>query len=157
VTPPRALTEAQAALVRTSLARLLLHPDEAARDFYARLFVLDPDSRALFRNDLHAQGQKFVATLNVFAGDLTRFGAMRAAARRLGVRHAEYGVQPTQYAPAGQALLATLEAQLGDTFTPETREAWALAYALLTEEMLAGEERWVLSRAMEKQAIQRIK
>ncbi|GGO35697.1 hemoglobin [Deinococcus humi] len=138
MTPTPFLTEAQEALVRASLARLLLDPDEAARDFYNRLFAADPDVRALFRNGLHAQGQKFIATLDVFAGDLSRFGALRASVRRLGVRHAEYGVRPEQYATVGEVLMETLEARLGPAFTPEVRNAWALTYALLAGEMLAG-------------------
>ncbi|MFC4453616.1 globin domain-containing protein [Deinococcus sonorensis] len=139
MTPPLSLTDAQEGLVRTSLARLLRDPDEAARDFYDRLFAADPDARALFRGDLHAQGQKFIATLDVFAGDLSRFGTLRAAARRLGARHAGYGVRPGQYATVGDALLATLAARLGPDFTPEVREAWTLAYRLLAAEMRAGE------------------
>ena len=110
-------TEAQEALVRASLARLLLNPDEVAQDFYDRLFATAPDVRALFRNDLHAQGQKFIDTLDVFAGDLSRFGALRASVRRLGVRHAEYGVRPEQYATVGEVLLETLGARLGADFT----------------------------------------
>ena len=40
------------------------------------------------------------------------------------------------YASVGQALLWTLERGLGEAFTPEVRDAWAAAYALLSAAMI---------------------
>jgi hemoglobin-like flavoprotein len=56
----------------------------------------------------------------------------------LGRRHASYGVEPRHFELAGIALLATLEAELGDAFTPEARAAWQHAYEILAEAMVAA-------------------
>jgi hemoglobin-like flavoprotein len=56
----------------------------------------------------------------------------------LGRRHAPYGIEPRHFELAGIALLATLEAELGDAFTPEARAAWQRAYELLAEAMVAA-------------------
>ena len=53
------------------------------------------------------------------------------AVRRLGERHAHYGVQPHHYATVGEALLWTLEQLFGPAFTPQVAEAWSEAYQLL--------------------------
>ena len=39
------------------------------------------------------------------------------------------------YASVGSALLWTLEKGLGETFTPEVKDAWGTAYGLLASHM----------------------
>jgi hemoglobin-like flavoprotein len=56
----------------------------------------------------------------------------------LGRRHVGYGVQPWHFATVGAAFLATLEAGLGDAFTPEARDAWTHAYETLAGAMVAA-------------------
>ncbi|OYW09170.1 MAG: hypothetical protein B7Z53_03465, partial [Rhodospirillales bacterium 12-71-4] len=56
----------------------------------------------------------------------------------LGERHGTYGVQPAHYDTVATALLDVLQDGLGTAFTPELREAWAAAYALLAETMIAA-------------------
>ncbi|SMB78306.1 globin family protein [Deinococcus hopiensis] len=135
---PPSLTPQQMALVQGSLARALPEASEVAGLFYDRLFALDPSLRALFLGDMAAQGRKLVDTLDVFAGDLTRLPALRPAMRRLGQRHADYGVRPEHYATVSEALLWALEQALGEGFTPEVRGAWEAAYAVIAREMLSG-------------------
>ena len=50
--------------------------------------------------------------------------------------HVGYGVREEHYATVGAALLWTLEQGLGEGFTPETRDAWAAAYGLLSSAMI---------------------
>ena len=47
----------------------------------------------------------------------------------LGERHRRYGATPALYLGFGACLLETLEKALGDRWTPEAAEAWAVTYA----------------------------
>ena len=58
--------------------------------------------------------------------------------RNLGSRLVGYGVQTQHDQTVGVALLWTLEQGLGDTFTPEVRDAWASADGLLSDAMQLG-------------------
>jgi hemoglobin-like flavoprotein len=69
---------------------------------------------------------------------LDRLDALAPTLASLGRRHAGYGVQDRHYDTVGAALLWTLEQGLGADFTPEVRQAWAGAYALLARTMQAG-------------------
>jgi hemoglobin-like flavoprotein len=53
-------------------------------------------------------------------------------------RHVGYGVRAADYQTAGEALVASLAAVLGDAFDPEARQARVLAYNLMAETMLDG-------------------
>ncbi len=128
----------QMALVRISLTHALPHAATLAAVFYARLFELDPSARRLFPQDMTRQGHKLIDMLDALAGDLTRWDALRPAARRLGARHANYGVVDGHYGTVGAALLWALERTLAQHFTSEVRDAWAAVYDVLADEMRAG-------------------
>ena len=129
------MTPEQIALVQTSFERVAPNAEAVAALFYDRLFVLDPAARRLFKGDMREQGRKLMAMLTVVVRGLTRLDQLVPAVEALGRRHATYGVQDSQYATVGSALLWTLEQGLGPDFTPETREAWATAYGVLATTM----------------------
>jgi hemoglobin-like flavoprotein len=129
------LSARDVALVQASFERVLPIADEAAALFYARLFELDPGLRALFRNDLAAQGRALMGMLRVAVAGLSRLDQIVPAVQALGRRHAAYGVTDAHYATVASALLWALERGLGDAFTPETRSAWVTVYTLLATAM----------------------
>jgi hemoglobin-like flavoprotein len=133
--PGAPLSARDIALVQASFQQVLPIADEAAALFYARLFELDPSLRALFRDDLAAQGRALMGMLRVAVAGLTRLDQIVPAVQALGRRHAAYGVTDAHYAAVAGALLWTLERGLGDTFTPETRSAWVAVYTLLATTM----------------------
>jgi hemoglobin-like flavoprotein len=49
--------------------------------------------------------------------------------------HRRYGVRDADFDTVGEALLWALKQGLGTAFTPEVREAWATAYALVSDVM----------------------
>ena len=69
-------------------------------------------------------------------GGLDNLEAIVPAVQELGVRHVNYGVKEEDYATVGSALLSTLEAGLGDAFTPEVKEAWTITYTTLSTTMI---------------------
>jgi len=131
------MTPEQITRVQDSFRLVAPIQETAARLFYGRLFETAPQLRLLFQHtDIEEQGRKLMATLGFVVGSLRRPDALLPAARGLAARHTRYGVEETHYAHVGAALLWTLEQGLGDSLTPETREAWAAAYAMLSGAMI---------------------
>ena len=129
------LSAQEIALVQGSFEQVLPIADTAAALFYGRLFELDPSLRALFRNDMVAQGRALMGMIKVAVAGLTRLDQIVPAVQVLGRRHGGYGVRDEHYATVASALLWTLERGLGEAFTPETRAAWVKVYTLLAETM----------------------
>jgi hemoglobin-like flavoprotein len=111
--------------------------EPAAAIFYRRLFELDPSLRPLFPADLTLQGRKLMQAIGFVVANLKVPDRLLPAVSALGERHGGYGVQPDHYQTVGKALLLTLADGLGDAFTQEVREAWAAAYGLLAQVMIA--------------------
>jgi nitric oxide dioxygenase len=80
----------------------------------------------------------FMGALTMVVRSLDNLATILEQIQTLGRRHAGYGVQPRHFAMAGVALLDTLEARLGDTFTPEARAAWTRAYETLAGALIAA-------------------
>jgi methyl-accepting chemotaxis protein len=132
------MTPEQITLVQASYQRLGPRlPDMAAR-FYQELFRRDPALRSLFTIDLAEQQVRFAHKLTELVEAIPRLDELLAHTRALGARHVGYGVRAADYQTVGAALFDALAAVLGDGFDPETRQAWVLAYNLMSETMLDG-------------------
>jgi nitric oxide dioxygenase len=132
------MTPEQINLVQSSFEKVVPIADDAAALFYARLFEIAPEVQPLFKGDMADQGRKLMMTLGTVVRSLDRLDSVMLAVKALAVRHAGFGVKPRHYEPVGFALLWTLQQALGEAFTPETSEAWAKAYGLLSEAMIAA-------------------
>jgi nitric oxide dioxygenase len=128
----------QIELVQSSFAKVEPITAAAAQMFYARLFEIAPEVRALFKNDMDDQGRKLMMTLSVVVNGLGRLDEIAPVARRLAIRHVDFGVEAKHYAPVGASLLWTLGQALGDGFTPEVEAAWTAAYTTLSGVMMAA-------------------
>lgn len=126
----------QSALIRESFARLLDRLEPASVAFYEALFAREPAFRAMFRDDLAGQGMKFMTTLGYVVENIDRPEALGDKFEELGRVHAMIGVRAAHFAPMGEALVDTLRAELGATFTDEVEEAWRAAYAELSERVI---------------------
>jgi hemoglobin-like flavoprotein len=125
----------QITLVQQTFALAAPVADEVADSFYQRLFEIDPSLRTLFAGDLKSQGEKLMTVLAFVVQGLNQPDTLVEPVRRLGRRHAQYGVQSHHYALVGDALLWTLAQKLGAAFTHDVYEAWHAAYSLLAELM----------------------
>ena len=133
-----ALTARDIMLVRASFSLIVPIQDTVASLFYDRLFVIAPELRPLFRDDLGRQKRKLMNLLTTCIGRLHDFSALAPGIRKLGARHVGYGVKPQHYATIGETLLWTLAHSLGAAFEPELRSAWVKVYELLAKTMQAG-------------------
>ena len=135
--PPK-VTPRQIRLVQETFERVVPLVERAATLFYDHLFVLDPSLRLMFDVDLEDQGQKLMEKLALVVRHLGEPEQFIDEVRELGRRHVDYGVAPEHYRTMREALFWMLAQALGDAFTDEVAAAWAAAYGLLTDVMLAG-------------------
>lgn len=133
------MDDMQIALVQDSFAKVVPIKDAAAALFYADLFETAPEVKPLFADaDIAEQGSKLMATLAVVVNGLRDLGKIVPVAQQLALRHVDYGVAAEDYPKVGASLLRTLEKGLGDEFTEPTRTAWATAYGILSDAMIAA-------------------
>ena len=122
-------------LVQQSFAKVIPISEQAAVIFYDKLFEKDPSLRPLFKGNMAVQRKKLMAMLATAVNGLTRLDTIVPAVQNLGRRHIGYGVTDQMYDTVGSALLDTLEAGLGEAFTPEVKQAWMEVYTLLATVM----------------------
>ncbi len=126
------MNDAQIQLVQDSFAKVVPIKDAAAEIFYTDLFETAPMVKPYFANtDIKDQGAKLMATLGVVVNGLRDLDKIVPVAQQLAIRHVDYGVKAEDYDSVGASLLRTLEKGLGDGFTDEVKEAWAVAYTTL--------------------------
>lgn len=127
------MTPAQKQLVQTTWGQVVPIADAAAAMFYARLFLIDPSTRPLFRaTDLAQQRKKLMHVIGMAVTGLDKLDALVPTVEDLGRRHAGYGVRDEHYNSVGAALLWTLEQGLGSAWNDETKAAWTEVYGLLS-------------------------
>jgi len=129
------LSVKQIQLIRDSWQRILPIKEQAAEQFYQRLFELDPSVKALFKGRLDFQGDKLMTTLNVVVNSLDDLHEVEGMLQAMGRRHIIYGVEAAHYETVGAALLWVLQQGLGDSFTEEVEEAWVAAYGIIATVM----------------------
>jgi hypothetical protein len=56
--------------------------------------------------------------------------------KKLGTKHVNYGVQAEMFPIMGKALVYMLSDQLGDAFTDDTRKAWTIVFAAISEDLM---------------------
>lgn len=126
--------------VRDSYRQLQPVSDAVGRHFYETLFALAPGARALFAIDIDTQARKLMDMIDAVVRQLDQPEQWLAACRELGARHAEYGAREEHYDAVGTALLQSLRAALGETFTPAVEAAWAQVYGEMAENMIAASD-----------------
>jgi len=147
------MTPKQQQLIRSTWAAVTPIADQAAALFYQRLFTLDPALAILFDGvEMTKQGRMLMQTLAIVVKSIDDLPSAVPAVEALGRRHAGYGVQVRDYPTVGEALLWTLEAGLGDRFTPDARRAWAHAYEIVSSVMIAAAEDAERAGAMPRHA-----
>ncbi|WP_136481297.1 globin family protein [Cognatitamlana onchidii] len=126
-------------LVQESFEKVKPIAPAAAEIFYSKLFELDPAIKPLFPSSdeaMKVQGNKLMSMLGAAVAGLSNLDALIPVLKDLGKRHVEYKVEAYHYETVGAALLGTLEAGLGDAFTPEVKTAWADVYGTMADVMI---------------------
>jgi hemoglobin-like flavoprotein len=132
------VTPEQITLVQSSFNHLGPRVPAMASRFYEELFRRDPAVRSLFTTDMAEQEVKFAETLTEIVRVMPHLDELLSQTRALGARHVGYGVRAPDYRTVGESLIEALASVLGRRFDARTREAWTLAYSLVSETMLEG-------------------
>ncbi|MDB9527304.1 globin family protein [Oscillatoria sp. CS-180] len=132
-------TTLQIELLESSFEKIAPQANEFVTSFYGNLFTDYPAAKPLFaHSNMTEQGNKLLKSLVFVVENLRQPEALAGALKGLGARHVKYGALPEHYPLVGNTLLKTFEQYLGDEWTPDTRQAWAGAYGVITEVMLEG-------------------
>lgn len=134
------MTPEQKQLVKDSWAMVLPIQETAAELFYGRLFEVYPEVKPYFKGDMKEQGRKLMAMLNTAVNGLDNLEGLIEPLKNMGKGHKAYGVKAEDYAKVGDAFLWTLGQGLGDAFTDDVREAWAVTYTTVAGVMVEGAE-----------------
>lgn len=127
------MTPDQLRTVEDVIAEATARPEFSER-FYANLFAVAPETRAMF-DDVEAMQAKLRDELGSMVTMLNDLDALEGRARELGERHRGYGVRAVHYRVARQVMQQTLAEVLGEDFGPAEAEAWDRATMLITELM----------------------
>jgi hemoglobin-like flavoprotein len=129
------MTPAQVALVRDSFEQLARNAGETGELFYKRLFILKPQLRHLFNNDIQEQSSKLMEMFGVVVKGLGSPSTLVPALRESGERHKKYGVEKQDYAVVAEALLWTIQEVMGPALNSELHDSWASAFGLIASAM----------------------
>lgn len=130
--------EFNARLLKETFAYVMADAQKSMEYFYAHLFVLNPEIRALFplaMDDLRGRVFQALARL-IWTMDSPQ--ACAAYLRQLGRDHRKFGVREKHHQAFFDALLVTVEHFSGIGWTAETRAAWQAALDYAKAEMLAA-------------------
>jgi hemoglobin-like flavoprotein len=129
------MTPEQVKIINLTFAQVMYRKDQVGRMFYERLFAIAPETRPLFTGDIDAQSRKLMETLALAIGMLRNMPTLILTLEALAHRHVGYGVRSEHYDKVGEALLWTLERELGAAFTPDARAAWTALYGAVAQIM----------------------
>ena len=132
------LDHALVVTLRASYQMVRAHDSRLAEIFYAKLFAAAPQVRGMFRSDPAMQAAKLMAALDIVVRNLDAGEANATLLAELGRKHATYGAKPEHYPLVTSLLVESMQELLGPRFSPEHREQWTLAFALISQQMIAA-------------------
>jgi hemoglobin-like flavoprotein len=130
------LTPKQIDLIRESFDAIWPVRRKVSQQFYGKVFELAPDARRLFSEDMERQHLKLMDMIAAIVGALDQSELFQSLVIHSGRQHARFEVTPSQYSAFGEALIWSLEQQLGSAFDAEVKEAWVALYGKVSENMI---------------------
>jgi hemoglobin-like flavoprotein len=130
------MTSKQIDLVRSSWAQAATDEVAFGVRFYNRLFDMAPEIRPMFHRPIPEQSRKLVTILDHVIEKIDALDDIVENVVKLASRHESYGVRPEHYTVVGEALLWTLEKELGDQWNEELKIAWTVCYVTMSTAML---------------------
>jgi hemoglobin-like flavoprotein len=130
------LSDPDVELLRGTLGALQALGSAPIEDFYARLFETEPRLRGLFTTGPEQQARKFLHSLTMVVETLDAPERHMPVLRKLGERHAVYGVRSGDFDVVIRVLLEVLERHLGDRFDAEVRAAWTRGLRFIASAMI---------------------
>jgi hemoglobin-like flavoprotein len=124
----------------------MMDPSRLAMRFYSSLFVLHPEVKSLFPDDLTVQSTKIVSVFELVVysfqenspGKFTLQPEILRPLRNLGELHNQKGVIDKYYPWVNELLLKCMREECPADFTSEIELAWKLALNHITVAMLSN-------------------
>jgi hemoglobin-like flavoprotein len=132
------MTPEQVNLITQSFDEMWPIRRNLAARFYNRFFEIAPDAQRLFPKDMERLHLKLMDTIAAIVGALDNHALFQSIISNTARQHARFGVNSRQLVAFGDALIWSLEQQLGSAFTPELRQAWISLYKTVQTEMIAN-------------------
>jgi NAD(P)H-flavin reductase/hemoglobin-like flavoprotein len=127
-----------ARLLKESWTLVEEQQDRVAGYFYARIFLSHPSLRDLFPVQMDVQRARLLGAIVTAVQTLEDPERFESYLRALGRDHRKFHVAPEHYDVVGAALIEALRAFAGQHWSVEYDQAWADAYAVIAQKMLAG-------------------
>ena len=129
----------QVEVLEQSFEQVKPKADDFVTSFYDNLFTANPEAKPLFAStDMAKQKKMLLNSLVLVVENLRKPDVLSDALKGLGARHVKYGALPEHYPLVGNALLKTFSDYLGESWTPDVKQAWVDAYGAITTLMLEG-------------------
>jgi NAD(P)H-flavin reductase/hemoglobin-like flavoprotein len=135
---PDAVADNDAVLVQKSFEHIVSAGPEAMEYFYARLFTVSPQTRALFPMSMIVPRERLLATLARLIWSLRDQPRRAAILAELGRDHRRFGVTEGHYAAFFATLRDTAEHYVGSDWTPATAAAWGATLDYASAAMAAA-------------------
>ena len=132
------MTPEQVSLITQSFDEMWPIRRNLAVKFYSRFFEDAPDARRLFPNDMERQHLKLMDTIAAIVGALNNHELFQSIINHTASQHARFGMTSSHLAAFGDALIWSLEQQLGPAFTPELKRAWIALYESVRTKMISA-------------------
>ena len=126
--------------VRASFRRRSGRPQWVVRYFYAHLFAVNPEIRAMFPQDMEPQRDRLFRALCGVIDRVDDLPALSDYLTDLGRGHRRFNLRPEHYTAVGESLIATLKFIAGPTWTPTEESHWVTAYNTIAATMQAAEK-----------------
>jgi nitric oxide dioxygenase/hemoglobin len=138
----RTITPEAMAIVKATAPALEKHGVAITTAMYARL-LQDPEIEAMFDRAAQqsgAQPRRLAGAILAYARNIDKLQNLGAAVERMVARHVETGVKAEHYPHVAAALLPAMREVLGaDVATDDVLAAWAEAYWMLADILIAAE------------------
>ena len=96
--------------------------------FYAQLFAMDTEIRAMFPAAMDVQRRRFFQALSQIAAGQEDRDTLVPYLRELGRAHRKFGVRERHYEVFRRALIATLQRFAAPRWNETAKHAWEMAY-----------------------------
>ena len=129
--------------IEASVPVLREHGLAITQTFYRNLLGEHPDLKNLFNMGNQAQGtqqQSLAAAVFAYAANIDNPAALGPVVTRIVHKHASLGIKPEHYPIVGRHLLGAIKETLGEAANEPLIDAWAEAYGLLAEALIAEEK-----------------
>lgn len=138
----RTASPAAMAIVKATAPALEQHGVEITTAMYARL-LQDPEIAAMFDRAAQESGEqprRLAGAILAYAKNIDKLQNLGSAVQRMVARHVETGVKAEHYPHVAAALLPAIREVLGTKVaTDEVLDAWAEAYWMLADILIAAE------------------